>query len=310
MHYSINGYTTAAIMLELEALLTTNTRLDCSSKNLGAKTTDELVTIFTAIPASVTSLGLSNDHLQQKTGDELAIAFAAIPASVTHLDFGSIAQTDLVKILHQLPKSITILTAKDHIANWLFPRIARDQFFANPLLDPEQADAMISAPIEINEELLIKLINCMQQQPTPLTELVCALLLDGKMANSVDENLLGDENYQRTRSLAALAFYRKAACDETLNPIIKSILFHECATGLSPIADVLADFNLRLSNEPIRKLNKRKRDEADQLNQAYISIFGQYDSKETLANPNQLPKKIDSIHDLLPSEPVAADLNP
>jgi hypothetical protein len=118
------------------------------------------------------------------------------------------------------------------------------------------------------------------------------------MANSVDENQIGDKNYQWTRSLAALAFYRKAACHPTLNPIIQSILFHERATGLSPIADVLVDFELwpcTTTYEPTNALRAR---------------LVRQDPNITLADSHELPKKIDYLDELMSQVPVRVGWKP
>ena len=73
----------------------------------------------------------------------------------------------------------------------------------------------------------------------------CALLLDGTITSTVDEEKADNHPYQNSRMLAAIAFYRKAACDATLAPIIEGRLWHIRTTSDNPVVvDELNKYHL------------------------------------------------------------------
>jgi hypothetical protein len=95
----------------------------------------------------------------------------------------------------------------------------------------------IESHVDINKHMLIKLVNFFKAHPTPMNYLVCALLLEGKISNAYTN----DDTSYINRTLAAIAFYRKAACDEALKPMIEKLLWHNRAIGVNPV--VLYELN-------------------------------------------------------------------
>ena len=78
------------------------------------ETSDELATVFAAIPSTITSLNLSHNGLYRKSGAELATVFAAIPNSITALNLtwnnlGNKPSDKLTVAFAALPRTIKLL---------------------------------------------------------------------------------------------------------------------------------------------------------------------------------------------------------
>ena len=70
---------------------------------------------------------------------------------------------------------------------------------------------------------------------------MCALLLEGKISNAYTN----DDTSYTNRTLAAIAFYRKAACDEALKPMIEELLWHKRAIEVdSEVLSALDQYKL------------------------------------------------------------------
>lgn len=72
---------------------------------------------------------------------------------------------------------------------------------------------------------MIKFIEYFQKNPTPMNCLACGHLLRGLIENRAAKNLATNEEYMKHRDLLAIDFYRKAACDHELKPMVEHILW-------------------------------------------------------------------------------------
>ena len=236
----LGNKTVAELAEAFASIPATVTSLDLGFNNLGNKTVAELAQAFAGIPATVTSLGLGANNLRNKTGAELAQAFASIPATVTSLGLGSNnlrnkTGAEQINILLSLPASIIsvnlngkFLSPAEHVLAIIFPNHMNHIYHDNNIFcSPD----VIESDVDINNDMLIKLVNFFQAHPTPMNCLVCALLLEGKILNAYTND---DTNYTN-RTLAAIAFYRKAACDEALKPMIKGLLWHKRVIEVNPV---------------------------------------------------------------------------
>ncbi|MBP6918368.1 MAG: hypothetical protein KBB94_05595 [Legionellaceae bacterium] len=196
-------------------------------------TAAEFKKAFTEIPPSVTSLWVFDHWLFERTGAELSEAFSGIPPSVTSLDLrsnGIFRKTvaELIEAFSGIPtwvREINIDGTSCHPAEYIleriFPSNIREAYYSNPI-SPEE----ITPTFEIDEQTLMKIIKFFEASDIPMGFLVCALLLDGTISNVVEEEKGDNQRYQDSRMLGAIAFYRKAACDATLKPIIEAMLWY------------------------------------------------------------------------------------
>ena len=245
MYYFLNarGLTAAEFTNAFSGIPTSVTSLDLSGNDLYRKTGAELSEAFSGIPTSVTSLNLSGNALYRKTGAELSEAFSGIPSSVTSLNLswnnlGAKTGAELIEAFSGIPpwvREINIDGTSCHPAEYIleriFPSNIREAYYGN-LISPEE----ITPTFEIDEQTLMKIIKFFAASDMPMGFLVCALLLDGKISNVVEEEKGDNQRYQDSRMLGAIAFYRKAACDATLKPIIEVMLWQIRATGENAVA--------------------------------------------------------------------------
>ena len=216
MYYFLNarGLTAAEFTNAFSGIPPSVTRLNLSRNDLGAKTGAELSAAFSRIPSSVTSLNLRGNGLDRKTGAELIEAFSGIPPWVREVNIDG-----------------TSCHPAEYILERIFPSNIREAYYGN-LISPEE----ITPTFEIDEQTLMKIIKFFAASDMPMGFLVCALLLDGKISNVVEEEKGDNQRYQDSRMLGAIAFYRKAACDATLKPIIEVMLWQIRATGENAVA--------------------------------------------------------------------------
>ena len=272
--------TAAELALAFASIPASVTSLDLSANALVMKTGVELALAFAAIPASVTSLDLCGNALGIKTGVELALAFAEIPASVTSLDLSandlcnktgaelaliftaipvsvisdSEIKDKLVDYFLSLPPTTQIITAEEQfyspaekLLELVFPVNQREAYLSE-LIHSEP----IEPSIEIDEQRLSQLINFFQHQSTPMSHLVCGLLLDGEIRNPFSV-LKANRLEDKEASLAAIAHYRKAACDEALKPQVESLLWQKrTITDNSPVQESLRSYKLTLGEDVLK----------------------------------------------------------
>ena len=191
------------------------------------------------IPKGVTTLHLSENAFVDEIlagapqsfcslYEELTEVFSGIPQTVTSLDFGNYfsSMTAIqVSIILSLPKCITRIiingecySPEEYLLLQLFPLSSHENY--------HDEISTIEPNFDIDERMLIKIVTYLQNHPSPMGYLVCGLLLQGKIVNSCNENIFNLRGYLDNRVMAAISFYRKAACDQALKPKIEYMLWH------------------------------------------------------------------------------------
>lgn len=193
----------------------------------------ELSEAFTDIPQGATTFDLSDNsvvtelfqYIPETVNDELAEVFAGIPQTVSTLNFGNNFSDISIKIILALPKHITLIIInsefykpEEYLLRQLFPLSSHENY--------HDETSTIKHDFDIDERMLIKIVTYLQKHPSPMGYLVCGLLLQGKIVNSCNENLVNLRGHLDNRVMAAISFYRKAACDQTLKPKIEYMLWH------------------------------------------------------------------------------------
>ena len=215
-----------------EALPKSIQTLDLRNNMLGHKTCKALAAIFAELPSSITCINLSDNGLIFKSLSELATIFSALPKQVHTLELDdAIIDTkttdEQAHFLVNLPSNITTLQLQNrrihpetYLLDLIFPTESRNHYHEEICIENP-----ITPHIHIDEKQLVMLIDYYQKRPLPIHDLVCALLLDGRIANTFHEHSKNIQQYPINRILLAIDFYRKAACDPELKIKVEHILW-------------------------------------------------------------------------------------
>ena len=245
LHRCFNGHPAtglqiAAILGSIRARLSS---IYLSGNDLGRLTGNELSAVFSAIPASVTSIDLSGNNLTI-IDSQLAIALGALPNKITSIDISGTNFDDY-------PESKKILFNSDSIISIRITEFTNDKYLIKTKLltkllmqlvenlvstKENSLCTIISPPIEIDKVILEKIIeNLKQEKERPdLANLICGLLLDGRIKNSEASAKEGLESRNETMTLKAVQFYLKVVNSQNGTQATRDfanfILWHHKAT--------------------------------------------------------------------------------
>ena len=135
---------------------------------------------------------------------------------------------------------------------------ATNQFFSQQLLSKvkkltleqgiiEFAFSSINLPLEIDGRRLNHFIELLEKQNSPIADLTCALLLEGRIETTAEilENCKENDEYMEKRTHDAITFYTKASRDRIIKPIAEFLLWDmKMTTQCISIQDRLAQYDL------------------------------------------------------------------
>lgn len=239
--------------------------IDLAWNKLDKKSVESLSKILGSLPHNLVSINLRENNLDLLNDAELAILLSQLSPSVTSviLSYKKIIDPSQFWVNHLIQQVQSIIDKKNHI------------------LDFKE----ISLPFEIDELWLNKLIQVLEKQNTPLTSLICALLLQGHINNTVlaDEHCM--DTYMEKRYHDAIYFYGKAAEDQNLKPIIDFLLWDlKSKTNLNSIVSKLdqADITPSLLLPNFLKFGQRQSATIPKPNSNELRFF--FTSKELAEN--------------------------
>jgi hypothetical protein len=190
--------------------------------------------LFAAIPKTVTSLYLKGTGLKNQSVKIVGEILEAMPRDLKTLrmddgHWGNRTFKDIIFLLKKLPPELSKLEIGHQVfeppsmilASKFFNSDADLLKFVNEVTAPiglldENDNSLLESPTlvpdnVIDEEMLLTLIQIFEQNPYPITDLICGFLLIGRIENSIPIHKLSDETYLNQRRLKAIHFFRRAA---------------------------------------------------------------------------------------------------
>ncbi|MDF1684664.1 MAG: hypothetical protein P1U36_08420 [Legionellaceae bacterium] len=96
----------------------------------------------------------------------------------------------------------------------------------------------------INEHTLSVFIQALENRKTPLADLVCGLLLEGYIENTMPDRAMDTEQYMEKRTQDACMFYTKAARDGKLKPVTDILLWQQKTQGPESVYTRLKQYDI------------------------------------------------------------------